>query len=71
MTHVHRLADEWLPVSLAPSDADLEVCVIDYDGIIHALAFPCHKDKIDWFDASTKKRIDIQPTHWRKWTDHH
>ena len=71
MTHVHRLTDEWLPVALAPPDADLEVCVIDYDGIIHALAFACRKDKTDWFDASTKKRIDIQPTHWRSWTSNH
>lgn len=71
MTHVHRLADEWLPVSGAPSDVDLEVCVIGYDGIIHALLSPCHKDKTDWFDGSTKKRLDIQPTHWRKWSDKH
>ena len=71
MTRVHPLADEWLPVSIAPSDADLEVCVMDYDGIIHALAFPCHKSQTGWFDASTKKRIDIQPTHWRKWTENH
>ena len=48
---------------------DLEVCVMDYDGIVHALVSPCHKDKTGWVDASTKKRIDIQPTHWRKWSD--
>jgi hypothetical protein len=69
MANVHPLPAEWLPVSIAPSDADLEVCVMDYDGIIHALVFPCHKDKTGWVDASTKKRIDIQPTHWRRWCD--
>jgi hypothetical protein len=68
MTRVHSLPTEWLPVSLAPSDADLEVCVMDYDGIVHALAFPCRKSKTGWFDASTRKRIDIQPTYWRTWT---
>ena len=68
VTHVHSLTKEWLPVSSAPSDADLEVCIIDFDGILHALEFPCHKDKIGWFDAMTKKRLDIQPTHWRRWT---
>jgi hypothetical protein len=67
MTLVQSLPGEWLPVSLAPSDADLEVCVMDFDGIVHSLAFPCHKDKTGWVDASTKKRIDIQPTHWRNW----
>jgi len=71
VTHVHSLTKEWLPVSSAPSDADLVVCIIDFDGILHALEFPCHKDKIGWFDAMTKKRLDIQPTHWRRWTDAH
>jgi hypothetical protein len=69
MAQIHALPAEWLPVLIAPSDADLEVCVMDYDGIIHALVSPCHKDKTGWVDASTKKRIDIQPTHWRKWSD--
>ena len=36
---------------------------------IHALVFPVRKSGIDWVDASTKKRIDIGPTHWRKWPD--
>ena len=58
---------EWLPASLAPSDQDLEVCVLDYDGIVHALAFPCNKDGTDWVDARSKKRADFQPTHWRMW----
>jgi hypothetical protein len=47
----------------------LEVCVMDKRGI-HALVFPVHKSGTIWVDASTKKRIDIEPTHWRKWTDH-
>ena len=71
MTHVHSLPAEWLPISIAPSDANLEVCVMDYDGLIHALAFPCHKDKTGWLDASNKRCIDIHPTHWRKWSDTH
>jgi hypothetical protein len=61
--------DKWLPVSIAPSDADLEVSVMEKRGS-HALVFPVRKSGTDWVDASTKKRIDIQPTHWRKWTDH-
>jgi hypothetical protein len=55
--------------SRTPDADDLEVCVMDYDGIVHALAFRCHRHKTGWVDASTKKRIDIQPTHWRKSTD--
>jgi hypothetical protein len=33
MTHIHSLPAEWLSVSIAPSDGDLEVCVMDYDGM--------------------------------------
>ncbi len=36
---------------------------------VHALIFPVHRNKTDWVDAKTKKRIDIVPTHWRKWND--
>jgi hypothetical protein len=46
---MHPLLAEWLPVSIAPSDGDnLEVCVLDYDGIVHALVFPCRKDGAAW-----------------------
>jgi hypothetical protein len=65
---VHPLSDNWLRVSIAPSDTDLEVGVMDNRGV-HALVFPVRKNGNDWVDASTKKRIDVQPTHWRKWSD--
>jgi hypothetical protein len=68
---MHSLPAEWLPVSIAPSDGDVEVCALDYDGIVHALVFPCRKDGAQWVDASNKKHVDIQPTHWRKWTESH
>jgi hypothetical protein len=71
MAQVIRLADEWLPALFAPFDADLEVCVIDYEGISHALALPCRRDRNGWFDSSTKTRLDIQPTHWRSWAAEH
>ena len=65
---VHPLPRNWLPVSIAPSDAELEVGVMD-KGDVHALVFPVRKNGTDWVDASTKKRVDIQPTHWRRWAD--
>jgi hypothetical protein len=71
MTHIQSLSAEWLPVSTAPDDGDLEVCVMDYDGIVLRLEYPCHKNGAEWIDASNRKRIDIQPTHWRKWTGSH
>jgi hypothetical protein len=68
---MHSLPAGWLPVSIAPSDGDLEVCALDYDGIVHALVFPCRIDGGQWVDASNGKDVDIQPTHWRKWTESH
>ena len=63
-------SDKWLPVSIAPAGVDLEVCVLDKRGF-HALVFPVRKGEIDWIDASTKKPVDIAPTHWRPWSDNH
>jgi len=53
---------------MAPTDRDLEVCVLDFDGIVYALVFPCHKEEAEWVDALKKTHADIQPTHWRNWT---
>ena len=68
---MHSSPAEWLPVSIAPSDGDVEVCVLDYDGMVHALVFPCHKDGAEWVDALNEKHAYIQPTHWRKWAECH
>ena len=66
---MHSSPAHWLPASLAPSDGDLEICVLDCDGIVHALAFPFHKEGTQWVDASGQKHADMQPTHWRKWSE--
>jgi len=39
------------------------------NGDIHTLVFPVRKNGQSWTKASTQERIDIQPTHWRKWSD--
>jgi hypothetical protein len=62
-------AAEWSPVSVAPSDRDFEVYVIDYDGIVHALRYPCHRNGAEWIDASNKRHVHVHPTHWRQWTE--
>ena len=66
--NVRMLPEKWLPVSIAPPDTDLEVCAID-GREIHALIFPCRKRGTAWVDAATKKLIDIEPTHWRRWDE--
>jgi hypothetical protein len=64
---MHSFCAEWQPTAIAPSDRDLEICVLDYDGIIHTFPLPCHKDGPNWVDARGRRHVDIQPTHWRKW----
>ena len=60
---------EWTPISIAPAfDRDLELAVIDRDGS-HALIFPCRRILSGWANTETKRRIDVQPTHWREWPD--
>jgi hypothetical protein len=66
MGDMHSLPTKWLPVSIAPADGELEVCVMDERGL-HVLAFTVRKSGADWVDAVTKKRIDLAPTHWRPW----
>lgn len=68
MNSVHALPDKWLPIAIAPDGTDLELCVIDQAGV-HALVFPCRKRNTAWVDAVTRKRVDIEPTHWRRWND--
>ena len=69
MTQTHSTIPEWLPVSIAPDEKDLEICIMDYDGIVLALGYPCHKRGAEWVDASNNKRVDVQPTHWRRWPE--
>jgi hypothetical protein len=59
-------AAEWLPISGAPFDRDLELAIIGRDGP-HALAFPCRRILGSWINTETKERVDVRPTHWREW----
>jgi hypothetical protein len=59
----------WQPISTAPYDHDLELAVIDRDGE-HVLVFPCRRKGADsWIDALTGRIIEVQPTHWREWSE--
>ena len=67
LSGVHNLTMEWQPIATAPFDRDLELAVINYDGV-HALVFPCRRILGSWIDAETRERIDVRPTHWREWS---
>jgi hypothetical protein len=56
----------WQNIRTAPSDCDIELAVLDYEGP-HALVFPCRRVLGGWVNAETERRIDVQPTHWREW----
>jgi hypothetical protein len=56
----------WLPIATAPFGRELELAVIDDDGV-HALVFPCRRSLAGWIRGSTKERLDVSPTHWREW----
>jgi len=59
-------AMNWLSISTAPFDRDLELAVIDREGP-HTLVFACRRILGGWINAETKRPVDIRPTHWREW----
>ncbi|WP_348631755.1 hypothetical protein [Mesorhizobium sp. M1D.F.Ca.ET.234.01.1.1] len=61
--HADRM---WNPIASAPFGRNLELAVLDEDGL-HALVFPCEKSREGWLHAVSGLRIDIRPTHWRDW----
>jgi hypothetical protein len=46
----------WHPISTAPFDGDLELAVIDANGV-HALAFPCHRVLGGWIKSEIKNLL--------------
>ncbi len=56
----------WQPIATAPFGRDLELAVIDDDGV-HALVFPCRRSLAGWIRANVRERVDVSPTHWREW----
>ena len=57
----------WQPITTAPLDLDLELAVLDTTDEYVALVFPCRRLADGWISATTKKLVDINPTHWREW----
>lgn len=53
----------WLPISTAPFDRDLELAVVDSNGV-RAIAFRCRRVLGAWIKAEIKARLDVCPTYW-------
>ena len=58
--------EQWLPISIAPEDCDLQVGAMDKSGV-RAWTFPCRKRSALWFNAWRNEPVLIYPTHWRIW----
>jgi hypothetical protein len=58
---------QWKPISTAPFDRDLELVVIDSEGV-HALSFRCRRTAEGWVSVETGRTLyHMRPTHWREW----
>ncbi len=57
---------EWQPVTTAPYGVDLELAVLDGDGIL-ALVFPCRRNVHGWVNSKSGASVGIYPSHWRQW----
>ena len=59
---------DWQTVATAPFDRDLQLAVIDAQGI-HMLVFPCRRVLRGWTKSTTNEPVIVRPTHWREWKD--
>jgi hypothetical protein len=57
----------WFPISTAPFDRDLELGIVDSNGV-QAISFPCRRIVGGWIKAETKTPVVVCPTHWRDWS---
>jgi hypothetical protein len=57
----------WYPLTTAPFELDLELAVIDNNGV-RPIAFPCRRVLGGWIRVESERRIAVRATHWREWT---
>jgi hypothetical protein len=57
----------WLKIETAPFHRDVEVAVVEDDGKIYPVIFPCRRVLGGWTKAASGAPITIHPTHWREW----
>lgn len=50
-----------------PAGIDTEIAVIESDGAVHALVEPARWTDFGWMSADTGRKLDLAPTHWRRW----
>ena len=63
---------EWRPIQTSadvPSDRSVRLAVIDGRGVAHVLVFPCRRSGQSYINATTKRPVEVYPTHWQEWRD--
>jgi hypothetical protein len=56
----------WKPIADAPANCELELCIYE-NGQYRAIAFPCRRNGVAWYDVVANKIVPVRPTHWRPW----
>ncbi len=54
----------WRPVLTAPFNRDIEVAIMDDEGL-HPVISPCRRVWDGWIKAETGDKVAVRPTHWR------
>jgi len=57
---------QWQSVANVPHGLAVEVGVLQQNSLV-VLGTACQRDPDGWVSVATKRRIEIDPTHWRSW----
>jgi hypothetical protein len=52
-----------------PGDVEVRLAVIEANGTVHALVFPCRRNGDLWADAKSGRSVVVHPTHWQPWSN--
>jgi hypothetical protein len=63
-----RATPSWNTIDTAPRDTALELR-LGSDRLSQPIGFACRLTAQGWVNAATGAILDIEPTHWRLWSD--
>ena len=60
--------NDWLPISTAPLDRNVQIGVTSRSGIL-AVFFPCRRTEAGWINAIVRAPLLHEPVYWREWRE--